>query len=71
MNCLWMSFVCLLLSSQPILSFVSVVFVFSESLNDVVPVLPIMFPVVKIMEKRELLIVFFGVSSFICLHHSD
>ena len=71
MICLWMSFVCLLLSSQPILSFVSVVFVFSESLNDVVPVLPIMFPVVKIMEKRELLIVFFGVSSFICLHHSD
>ena len=71
MNCLWMYFVCLLLSSQPILSFVSVVFVFSESLNDVVPVLPIMFPVVKIMEKRELLIVFFGVSSFICLHHSD
>ena len=52
-------------------NFVSVVFVFSESLNDVVPVLPIMFPVVKIMEKRELLIVFFGVSSFICLHHSD
>ena len=44
-NCLWMSFVCLLLSSLIRLSFVSVVFDFNDSLNDVVPVSPILFAV--------------------------
>ena len=46
MNCRWMSFVCLLFSPLR-LSFVSVVFDFNDSLNDVAPVSPILFPVHK------------------------
>ena len=45
MNCRWMSFVCLLLSSLSRLSFVSVVFDFNDSLNDVAPMLLMLFPV--------------------------
>ena len=41
-NCWWMSFVCLLLSSRPRLSVVSVVFDFNDSLKDVAPVSPIL-----------------------------
>ena len=57
-----------LLSSLSRLSFVSVVFDFNDSLNDVVPVSPMLFPVdVKRMEKSELLMdvlcVFFLLSS--------
>ena len=44
-NCWWMSFVCLLLSLLHRLSSVSVVFDFNASLNDVVPVSPILLPV--------------------------
>ena len=43
-NCWWMSFVCLLLSSPLRLSWVSVVFDFNDSLNDVAPVSPILLP---------------------------
>ena len=57
------------MSSQSILSSVSVVFDFNASLNDVVPVSPIRFPVdVKRKGKSELLIDVFCVSSFFCLH---
>ena len=45
-----MSFECLLLSSRLRLSFVSVVFDFNASLNDVAPLSPILFPV---GEKRK------------------
>ena len=40
-----MSFVCLILFSLPRSSFVSVVFDFNDSLNDVVPLSPILFTV--------------------------
>ena len=54
------------------LSSVSVVFDFSASLNDVVPVSPILFPVDLLERKKsELLMDVFCVSSFFCLHHSD
>ena len=54
------------MSSQPILSFVSVVFEFNTSLNDVAPVSPILLSVdVKRKEKRELLMDVFCVSSFV------
>ena len=63
---------CLLLSSQPRLSLVSVVFDFNDSLNDVTPVSPMPLPVdVMRMEKSELLMDFFCVFSFFCLHHAD
>ena len=49
----------------------SVVFDFNDSLNDVVPLSPILFPVdVKRKEKSELLMDVFCVSSF-SLHHPD
>ncbi len=61
-----------LLSSQLRLSSVSVVFDFNDSLNDVVPVSSIWLSVdVMRMEKSELLMVAFCVSSFFYLHHSD
>ena len=61
-----------LLSSPPRLSFVSVVFDFNDSLNDVAPVSPIVLPVdVKRKERSGLLMDVFGVSSFFCLHLSD
>ena len=72
MNCRWLSFVCILLSSRLISSAVSVVFDFSDSLNDVVPVSPMLLPVdEKRKEKSELLMDAFCVSSFFCLHNPD
>ena len=62
---------CLLLSSQSRLSFVSVVFDFNALLNNVAPVSPILLADVKRMEKSELLMEAFCVSSFFCLHSSD
>ena len=56
---------CLLLSSLLRLSFVSVVFDFSASLNDVAPVSPMLLSVdVMKIEKSDLLMDFFCVSSF-------
>ena len=52
MNCRWMSFACLLLSLLHRLSSVSVVFDFNASLNDVVPVFPILLPVDVRNEKE-------------------
>ena len=50
----------------------SVVFDFNASLNDVAPVSPISLAIdVKRMEKSELLMDVFCVSSFFCLHDSD
>ena len=52
-----------------ILSFVSVVFDFSASLNDVAPVSPMLLAVdAKRKEKSDLLMVVFCVS-FFCLHN--
>ena len=64
---------CLLsLSSPNRLSFVSVVFDLNASLNDVAPVCPMLLPVgVMRMEKSELLMDVFRVSSFFCLHNPD
>ena len=52
-------------------SSVSVVFNFNASLNDVAPVSPILLPDVMRMEKNELLMEAFCVSSFFCLHSGD
>ena len=50
----------------------SVVFDFNDSLNDFAPVSSILLPLyVKGNEKIDLLMDFFGVSSFSCLHDSD
>ena len=50
----------------------SVVFDFNDSLNDVAPVSPILLSVdVMRMEKSDLLMDVFCVSSFFCLHNSD
>ena len=50
----------------------SVEFDFNDSLNDVAPVSPMLFPVfVKRKEKSELLMDVFCVSSFFCLHSPD
>ena len=66
-----MSFVCLSYP-QNILSFVSVVFNFNASLNDVVPMSPMWLSiVVMIMEKSDLLMDVFCVSSFFGFHSSD
>ena len=47
-------------------------FDFNDSLNDVTPVSSILLPVdVMGMEKGELLMDFFCVPSFFCLHHAD
>ena len=47
-------------------------FDFNDSLNDVAPVSLILLPVdVMRMEKSELLMDVFCVSSFFCLHNSD
>ena len=51
MNCRWMSFVCLLFSPLR-LSFVSVVFDFNDSLNDVAPLSPILLSVDVKKRKR-------------------
>ena len=57
------------MSSLHSLSSVSVVFDFNDSLNDVAPVSPIVFSVDgKRMEKGELFMYVFCVSSFFCLH---
>ena len=50
-NCWWISFVCLLLPSLSRLSSVSVVFDFSDSLNDVAPVSPMSLSVY--VKKKE------------------
>ena len=61
-----------LLSSLFSLSFVSVVFDFNDSLNDVAPFPNIMLPVdMKTKKKSELLMDIFCVFSFLCLHHSN
>ena len=61
-------FVCSLSRSNT----VSVVFNFSDSLNDVASVFPMLFPVDKKRnEKSELLIDVICVSSFFCIHDSD
>ena len=50
----------------------SAVFDFNDSLNDVAPAFPMLFPDdVKRMEKSELLMDVFCVPSFFCLHNSD
>ena len=50
----------------------SVVFDFNASLNDVVPVSPMLLPDdVMRMEKSELLMDFFCVSSFFCIYCSE
>ncbi len=60
-----------LLSSQLRLSSVSVVFDFNDSLNDVAPVSPMPLAVdVMRMEKSELLMGVFCMSSFFSLHPS-
>ena len=57
---------CILLCSPLRLSFVSVVFDFNDSLNDVAPAFPILLPVdVKRKEKSELLMDVFCASSFV------
>ena len=62
---------CLLLSLLVSTSFVSVVFDFNASLNDVAPVSPMLLAVdVMGMEKSELLMDVFCVS-FFCLHNPD
>ena len=49
-----------------------VAFDFNASLNDFAPVSPILLPVDDmIMEKSELLMNAFCVSSFLCLHNAD
>ena len=54
------------------LNVVSVVFDFNASLNDVTPVSPMKLSVDDMrMEKSELLMDVFCVSSFFCLHSSD
>ena len=61
-----------LLSSPPRSSFVSVVFDFNDSLNEIAPVSPMLLPVdVMRNEKSELLMDVICVSSFFCLHNSD
>ena len=63
---------CLHLSLPPRLSFVSVVFDFSASLNDVAPVYPILLFVDEMIKgKSELLMDVICVSSSFCLHEPD
>ena len=70
MDAIWVSF--FLFSSPLRLSFVSVVFNFNASLNDVAPVSLMSLSVnVKRNEKSVLLMDAICVSSFFCLHHSD
>ena len=60
-----------LLFSKLRLSSVSVVFDFNASLNDAIPVSPILLSVgLREMEKSELLMDVICVSSFFCIHHS-
>ena len=54
-----------LLSSQSRLSFVSVVFDFNDSLNDIAPVSPMLLPVGVMRKKSELLMNVFCVSFFL------
>ena len=72
MICLQMLFACLLLYSPLRWSFMSVVLDFSDSLNDIAPVSPILLPVdVMRNEESELLMDVICVSSFFCLHSPD
>ena len=71
---LLMNFFCVsfLLSSPFRSSLVSVVFDFNASLNDFVPVSPILLSVDEMrMQMSELLIDVFCVSSLFCLHNLD
>ena len=55
-------------------SLVSVVFDFNDSLNDVVPVSPMLQAIEKKKKRNDmskLLMDVFCVSCFFCLHHSD
>ena len=62
-----MTFVLFLLSSLLRLSLVSVVFVFNASLNDVVPVSPMLFPVdLMRLKKSDLLMDFICMLFFLC-----
>ena len=62
----------LFLHSQPRLSSLSVVFDFSDSLNDVAPVSPMLLTVdVKRKEKSELLMDVICVSSFVFTSHIE
>ena len=60
-----------LLSSPLRFSFMSVVFDFNASLNDVAPVSPILLSDMKRKEKSVLLMNVFRVPSFFCLHFPD
>ena len=62
----------ILLSSPPRSSSMSVVFDFNDSLNDAVPVSPMLLSVdMNRKERSELLIDVFCVCSFFGLHHPD
>ena len=61
-----------LLYSQLRSTFVSVVFDFNDSLNDVAPLSPMPLSVgLMRVEKSELLVDVFCVSSFFCIHDPD
>ena len=59
-----------LLSSHLRLSFVSVVFDFNASLNDVAPVSPMLFPV-DLKNGNEWIVNECHVFCFFCVHNSD
>ena len=58
-------------SSLLILSFVSVVFDFNDSLNDVAPLSPILLSVEVIRKEKSELLMDAIYVSFICLHYSS
>ena len=60
-----------LLSSQLRLSFVSVVFDFNASLNDVAPVSPILFSVDEMRNEKECIVDGVILCVFFCLHYSN
>ena len=59
------------LSIRVRLSSVSVVFDFNDSLNDVASLFPILFPVDKKINEKELLMDVFCMFSLFCLYDSD
>ena len=66
-----MSFVCFLLSLRLILSFLSVVFDFSASLNDVAPLSPMLFAVDMKWNGKEWIVDGRLLCVFFCLHSTD
>ena len=66
-----MTFVLFLLSSLLRLSLVSVVFVFNASLNDVVPVSPMLFPVDLMRMKSDSFMDVICVLFLLCLHNKS